>query len=450
VTVSNGTTQRPCGLGVSETLSLQASSIDFATHSIWLSKAKSGIPQTRRFYASADDALKRWIQKREELGLQSAPLFCSVERHSGRPISPRYVRSMLAELSKTAEVDRVNANSLRYTYAVRARKEGADVAELQGQLGHRSIGHTARYIYGEPIARRQTYGAFQTEDQPNLLFRLYIPSTRLYATEADRLLSMFRDWLTATHGQGIRQSGYGTASGKMYEFFADTSIGQTDIGGEFDSFSTFLNLCAENPSAASDLLRSTELGEVATANLVARFGREARRLHVDLRYERNRKVLELRHTLESDLVDNGIDLRQIAAQRGQINSFIDRLVPGVSAPESVALLAAPSNQHPTHVTVNLNPQIVHAAESMIIQSVQGTANYGPRPKELLDLIERFGGADATALQTAVYELEDQDAPAQKRSAAKRRLMKFLGQVAGGARDVGFDLLKKYLESKAGL
>lgn len=441
------------GLGVSEALNLQTSSIDFRTHLVRLLHTKSGVPQTRSFQPSADDALKRWIQKREELGLRPGPLFCTVRPPSGRPLSDRYVRWLTADLAKRAGIDkRVRPHGFRYTFAAEARQGGADLAELKELLGHKSIEHTARYINdltnGQPIAFPQTNGASQTEDQTNLLLRLYIPSTRLYAAEADRLLSLFRDWLTAIHGQGIRQSGYRTASGEMYEFSANTSIGQGDIRGEFDSFSSFLDLCAKNPSAATDSLRSTELGEVATTNLVARFGREVRRLHVDLRYERERKVLELRHSLESELVDHGIDLSQIPS--GQINSFIDRLVPGASAPESVALLAAPSSLHPTHVTVNLNPQIVHAVESMIVRSVQGTVNLGPRPKELLDLIERFGGADATALQSAVHELEDQDAPTEKRSAAKRRLMKFLGQVAEGARDVGFDLLKKYLESKIGI
>jgi site-specific recombinase XerD len=438
------------GLGVSETLNLRTSSIDFRTHSVQLPYAKSGITQTRRFPPSADDALQRWIQKREELGLGPGLLFCTVRPPPGGPLSDRYVRWLTADLAKRAGIDmRIHPNGFRYTFAAEAIQSGADVAELKELLGHKSIGHTARYIEdltnGEPIARRQTYGGSQTEDQPDLLVRLYIPSARLYAAEAGRLFSMFSDWLTAIHGQGIRQSGYRTASGEMYEFFANTSIGQGDIRGEFDSFSSFLDLCARNPSAATDWLRSTELGEVATTNLVDRFGREARRLHVDLRYERERKVLELRHSLESELMDQGIDLSQIPS--GQINSFIDRLVPGASAPESVALLAAPSSLHPTHVTVNLNPQIVHAAESMVVQRIQGTVNLGPRPKELLDLIERFGEAEATALQSAVHELEDQDAPTEKRSAAKRRLMKFLVQVAEGARDVGIDLLMKYLESK---
>ena len=76
------------GIGVKEVLSLQASSIDFATHSVQLLQTKSGGPQIRSFRPSADDALKRWIQKREEHGLQSAPLFCSVEQHAGPAHSP--------------------------------------------------------------------------------------------------------------------------------------------------------------------------------------------------------------------------------------------------------------------------------------------------------------------------------------------------------------------------
>jgi hypothetical protein len=65
----------------------------------------------------------------------------------------------------------------------------------------------------------------------------------------------------------------------------------------------------------------------------------------------------------------------------------------------------------------------------------------------LELVDRFGGQDHAALQSAVYELEDAAAPPDKRAAAKRRLKKFLGKLTGTARDIGADLLEKYLESK---
>jgi hypothetical protein len=96
--------------------------------------------------------------------------------------------------------------------------------------------------------------------------------------------------------------------------------------------------------------------------------------------------------------------------------------------------------------VNINPQIIKAMESTIIQNVQGVVNLGPRARELLALVNRFGGQETSVLQSAVYELEDTDAPPEARSAAKRRLKQFLGTV----RDIGVDLLEKYLEHKAGL
>jgi hypothetical protein len=148
-------------------------------------------------------------------------------------------------------------------------------------------------------------------------------------------------------------------------------------------------------------------------------------------------------------VDSGINLPDIASN--QIASLLERLVPGPSAPESLALLAAPwAPQSPTLLTVNINPQIIKAMESTIIQNVQGVVNLTPQAKELLALADRFGGQETAALQSAVYELEDTAAPPAARSAAKRRLKQFLGQLAGTARDVGVDLLEKYLEHKAGL
>ena len=69
---------------------------------------------------------------------------------------------------------------------------------------------------GRSLGDSQSAAASSVNDDitdPNLLFRVYIPSERLYAAEAGRLLDLFRDWLATTRGHGIRQSGYRTASG---------------------------------------------------------------------------------------------------------------------------------------------------------------------------------------------------------------------------------------------
>ena len=152
---------------------------------------------------------------------------------------------------------------------------------------------------------------------------------------------------------------------------------------------------------------------------------------------------------------NGVGLREIPTS--QINAMLDRLVPDPSTPVSLALLATPWSVQPAapvivniNPQININPQMIRAMESTIIQNVHGTVHLGAQAKELLALIERFGGSETATLESALHELEDTDAPAAAKSAAGRRLKKFLGHLAGSVQDVALDLLEKYLESKLGL
>jgi hypothetical protein len=286
----------------------------------------------------------------------------------------------------------------------------------------------------------------QESDQADLLLRVYIPSERLYAAEASRLLSLFREWLTTTRGHGVRQSGYRTASGEMFEFFADASVVQADLRAEFDSFSNFLTLCSEDAPEAADMVASMGLDRASSAKLVARFGKEVQRLQIDLRHEREQRMLTIRHSLEEQLLESGVDLREIP--RGQITALVESYVPGPSAPESLTLLAVPWTAQPiAPVTVINNPQIISAMQSTIIQNVRGIVDLGAQAKDVLAFIERSAGQDTPVLESAVYELEDPAAPPAAKSAAVGRLKKFLGQVSGVVRDVGVELLSDYLKSK---
>jgi hypothetical protein len=282
-------------------------------------------------------------------------------------------------------------------------------------------------------------------DQPHLLFRLYIPSKRLYAAEATRLLSIFREWLTAACGYGVRQEGYRTAAGEMIEFFAETGAASPSLQDQFDSFSSFLTLCAADRTAALSLLADTSLGRAASVDLVDRFGREVNRLEIDMRYERMRRMLSLQQSLEGEFLNNDVDL--ILPSSTQLKAMIDRLVPGPAAAAPLALLATPLAQSGAQMNLQINQQFITAVESTIINCVVGTVNLAPPAKELLALIQSFGGDDAATLQSAVYEFEDPDAPKGLRSAAKHRLKQFLGHVTDVAKDVGTELLSKYLESK---
>jgi hypothetical protein len=154
-----------------------------------------------------------------------------------------------------------------------------------------------------------------------------------------------------------------------------------------------------------------------------------------------------RHSLEEELVNSGAQAH--ALPRTQINALIEGLVPGPTAPDSFALLAPQSTQTIIPVALNINQQFINAIESTITQNIQGTVHLESNAKELLALIDRFGGQDVSLLEAAVHELENSNVPLADRSAAKRRLKKFLSQVTGMVHDVGIDLLEKYLDSKIG-
>ena len=264
-------------------------------------------------------------------------------------------------------------------------------------------------------------------------------------------MTLFSEWMAKTRGHGVRQSGYITPSGKVYEFMADVSAGYTDLYQEFDQFSSFLALCSQDPRSAGAVLASSaqKLSAASGVALVGHFGKEVRRLEIDLRHERERRMLSIRQDLEDRLMAVNVDPRAIPI--GQLNTAVESLVPYPSASESLALLANPWSTGSAHpVTVNINPQIINAVKSTVIQNIQGTLNLGVEAKRLLDLIQRFADQDSDLLQNAVYELEDTQAPPNARAKAGTRIKAFLRQIPSTAGNIGVDLLEKYLEHRLGL
>lgn len=286
--------------------------------------------------------------------------------------------------------------------------------------------------------------AFIEDNEKNLLFRLYVPHGRIYAAEADKLLSLFREWLTGIKHQRVRQDGYRTGSGQIYEFFGDDATTASELTMEFNDFSRFLELCADRPDDARDQLTAAGVNDRIADDIVRRYGKETRRLHLDLRHAREARLLSIRQRLESELVDV---LDGDSPEWTEINRLIEAAVPGTSGlsaalePVSAAASTAPQ----THVTIN--QQIIQSVEGTVAQGLQGTLSLGPQAHELLDLVRRFGGADAAAMESALYELEDEDARNADRLGAKQRLKGFLFKLGGKVEDTALAVLQKYIESK---
>lgn len=132
------------GLRVSEVLAVRGSDVNFAQHSIRLLDTKAGKPQTRGFHPSAEDMLRRWIDKRHERHIKRGPLFCTLD---GDPIHAQYVRIMLRRAADKAGIDkRVHPHGLRHTYAVELEQSGLSITKISALLGHSSTAVTDRYL----------------------------------------------------------------------------------------------------------------------------------------------------------------------------------------------------------------------------------------------------------------------------------------------------------------
>lgn len=289
--------------------------------------------------------------------------------------------------------------------------------------------------------------AFIDQNEHNLIFRMYVPSNRMWANEAEKLLQLFRDYLHKVAGLEVRQDQYRTNQGVVYEFFGEEGLNPTILPQKFNEFSSFMDTCSRDPGNAAALLKSTSLNKAEVFQLVDRYGKEARRLHIDLRQEREMKLLTIRHQLESELSEH--------VRTDHDWQVIDRVVDS-TLPSLNSVSSAISVDQKSMVTtsqnfiVNVNPQIIDTVNGVIAQQIIGDQHLGPDAKQLLEIIDQYAGQRKTELTSALHELTDTGAKDEDRLVAKHKLKGFLLSVGGKIGDVATGVLQASIESQLGL
>lgn len=291
--------------------------------------------------------------------------------------------------------------------------------------------------------------SFLLDTEKNLIFRLYIPNGRIWSNEADRFLQLFRDYLGRVNHLTTRLNQRRTDHGIIYEFHGDASQGETGLNTEFEEFSRFMDLCASNSNAAKALLTTKDINHKEIIDIIARYSKEAKRLQVDLKHERERKFLAIRQRLESELVDSAPTTTDWKA----IESFINAAIPYSSEISSLlSHTSSPSSYIATdgNLTVNVRPQIFQRVNGIVAQEIYGNQHLSQNDQQILSLIREHGGAKAMELESAVHELADDSAPKTDRLGAKQKLKKFLIEVGKRTADVAAGVLQTYIENKLGL
>lgn len=295
---------------------------------------------------------------------------------------------------------------------------------------------------------------FIGESQDGLLFRVYVPSGRLWANETDRLIQLFRDYLTRIAKTSVRLDQQRTAHGVVYEFYdADEDSErppEESLALQFEEFSRFLDLAVSDPDEAESILLTKNINPREVVPILTRYAKEARRLQVDLKHEREQKLLAIQQRLESELVDSLPPKTDWDTLSKLVNSAVPQLegVRSITGFEKPPRLLASEIGSP--VTVNFQPQIIQAINAVVAQEIDGDVHLTEIDKQLLELISQHAAEDSAELKSAVHELADTSAPISHRLMAKQRLKAFLLRLGSVASDVGSGLLVSYLEKRYGL
>lgn len=288
-------------------------------------------------------------------------------------------------------------------------------------------------------------GKFLEDLDRHLLFRVYVPRGRLYAEEADVMIGLFRDWLNQTGRNVIRQDGYITPAGQVYEFFANSEQNSHELNQQFDDFSHFINSCIEDPEGAVEALISSGVEAQLAPTLVRRYGKAGRRLQIDLRQTREQRLLALRHQFEAELWED----EQTAIS---LSSWLETLAsPEPNNWNSIfGRIPVDPGTLPQGIQINLNQQFIESPQGTVIQNLEGTTHLGAEAKELLQLIKQHGKEDSALLESALHELEDEEARKPERMVARQRLIKFVSAIGKQVSTVSVALLQKYLQQRLGL
>jgi len=292
--------------------------------------------------------------------------------------------------------------------------------------------------------------AFLSDTENHLIFRLYIPSGRIWSSESDKFFQLFRDYLSRIVNVKTRLDQYRTENGTIFEIHSEELNAGTQIESKLVEFANFMDLCISDIGAAEQLLQGKGIESREVSKLLAKYAKEAKRLLVDLKHEREQKVLTLRQRLESELLDSdegslGVD---------EIAVLVNLAIPQVHVQEAIQLNTSKLQSITTGdrggLQINIRPQIINTFNGMVSQEINGNQNFGIEARQLLELIEKLGGSRSQELSSDLHELEDESAPLPGRVVAKARLKKFLFHLGSVGEKVATTLLQKYLETKLGI
>ena len=132
------------GLRVSELTGLRWDQVDFTTAHLTVHRLKGSAGSTQPI----DGAELRMLRKLQRSQPPGSAYVLMNER--GSPMTPAGFQRMLKRVGEECGLPAVHPHMLRHSCGFALADRGRDLREIQGYLGHKSIGNTTRYVELRP------------------------------------------------------------------------------------------------------------------------------------------------------------------------------------------------------------------------------------------------------------------------------------------------------------
>lgn len=272
-----------------------------------------------------------------------------------------------------------------------------------------------------------------------LLLRFYIPNDKFGSTELDKFIILFKDFISTITNKSINITQNRTKYGITCTLYSETTeIKHDDLYKMFDDFTKFMELCLNNPTAAAEILIMNDIPKERVSFLITKHVKEAKRILLDLKQDKERRLLSVRQNLESEFLEEHLG--------NELNKKIESLIPNITG-----IVDLISESKINHLQININPQIINKVEGVVAKEFNGSIVFTKEDSQLKEIIQQYSvsSAQSAELISALYEMKDSDISSKSRKEATSKLKNFVLKVGEKIGDVAFDLLTKYLEKKMG-
>lgn len=120
-----------------------------------------------------------------------------------------------------------------------------------------------------------------------LLFRIYVPNERIWSNEFDKFLTLFRDYASNVSNVDLKITQNRTDLGVICSLYSlSESVEESDINDLYKEFTSFMDLCSNNPYEAQKYIDNLDLDKTKKNQIFQKYVKESQRLLLDLKQER--------------------------------------------------------------------------------------------------------------------------------------------------------------------